>query len=616
MSAAGFGWTPRPFEVQVESRRDGAMLIKPTATLAAYPERVTDRLEYWASRTPDQVLVAQRGNDGEWQKVTYQQALQRVRRIAASLAERQRAQQLSIERPIVIISGNSIEHLLVALAAMYVGIPYSPVSMAYAQAKSDLSKLQHVLGLLTPGMLVSFDASSIERAVAELVAPEVEIVADVPLLAGRRTTSLAQLENPADDSALQAAHAAVKPQTIAKFLLTSGSTGNPKAVITTHRMLCSNLMMTLEAMPFLVDEPPVVIDWLPWNHTFGGSHNVNIVMFNGGSLYIDDGRPVPGGFEKTLHNLKEISPTVYFNVPKGFELLALQLQTDGELRASFFKRLRACFFAGAGLSQHTWDRLNAVALAEKGVPMPVLCGLGATECSPSVTFTSPYTQTAGVVGLPAAGNELKLMPIEGKLELRVKGPHVMPGYWRQPELAATSFDEEGYYRLGDAVCWADPNDYAKGLLFDGRIAEDFKLSTGTWVSVGPLRATLLTALAPLVQDVVIAGLNQEYLAILVFPFWPACAALADLPAGTAHDVLAADGKVIAAVATGLQAHAKHYPAGSTLIKRALLMTEPASIERGEVTDKGSINQRAVLRHRVAAVTRLYAEPADAAVIQI
>jgi feruloyl-CoA synthase len=584
--------------------------------LPAYPRRVTDRLEYWAARTPDQVLVAQRGADGEWQRVTYQQALQRVQRIAASLAARQQQGRLSIDRPIAIISGNSVEHLLLALAAMYVGVPYSPVSTAYALAKSDLGKLRHVLQLLTPGMVVTFDGKAIEHAIASVMDTDIEVVADVAQLAGRQTTSLAELENPADNAALAVMHEAVGPESIAKFLLTSGSTGSPKAVITTQQMLCSNQMMLLQALPFTANEPPVLVDWLPWNHTFGGSHNVNLVLFHGGSLYIDDGRPVPGGFERTLRNLREISPTVYFNVPKGFELLATNLHKDAALRAKFFNSLRACLVGGAGISQHTRDALNAIALAEIGEPLPLISGLGSTECSPSVTFTMPDVQTAGMIGLPAAGNVLKLAPVADKLELRVKGPHVMPGYWRQPELAATAFDEDGFYRLGDAVRWADAADPEQGLMFDGRIAEDFKLSTGTWVSVGPLRANLLGALTPLVQDVVIAGLNQEYLGLLIFPQWLACAALAALPADTPHAQLAANAAVRAAIKQALQQHAAKHPASSTTIRRALLLIEPPSLERGEITDKGSINQKAVLRCRDEWQQRLYAEPAHATVIAI
>jgi feruloyl-CoA synthase len=611
--SGGFGWKSGEFKVRVEKRRDGATLIEPTQPLGDYPVRVTDRLEYWAQQAPERIFVAQRDRGGAWQSLTYRETLGRVSRIGAALAVRLCSGRLSAERPVAILSGNSVEHLLLALAAMHAGVPYVPVSPAYAQGKSDLNKLRHVFELVTPGMVAAFDAQAFEPAIRQTVAADVELVSDVRELAGRSCTRLDDLAGAADPSALEWARRAVNADTIAKFLLTSGSTGNPKAVITTHRMLCSNQIMLLQALPFLTEEPPVLVDWLPWNHTFGGSHNVNLVMFNGGSLYIDHGRPMPGGFEPTLRNLGDISPTVYFNVPKGFELLVLALQRDAALRGKFFHRLRACFFAGAGLSQHTWDALNALAQQERGADMPVITGLGATECAPSVCFTTPGTQLAGAIGLPATGNAVKLAPAEGKLEMRVRGPNVTPGYWRQPETTAASFDEEGYYRLGDAVRWIDEEDIARGLMFDGRIAEDFKLSSGTWVSVGPLRARLLAALNPLAQDVVIAGLNRDELGILIFPDWRACADFLGVEAASPREQWPL-ARLQAEIGRRLLRHNREHPAGSTTIRRAMLLQEPPSLDRGEITDKGSINQRAVLACRAELVARLFEAVPDSTVI--
>lgn len=463
-----------------------------------------DSLEYWAKVAPLRVLVARRVAGGDWQTVTYQQMLTRVRRIAAVLLTR----DLSAERPIAILSGNSIEHLTLAFAAMWAGIPYCPVSPSYSQVSADLQKLRYVLGLLTPGLVAAFDTPAFARAL-DLVPSSIKV------------TSLDALEGE-PTAALDAVHAHTNADSIAKFLLTSGSTGQPKAVITTNRMLCSNAHMLRQPMPFLVEEPPVLVDWLPWNHTFGGSHNVGLVLSHGGSLYIDDGKPTPAGIQETLRNLREIAPTVYFNVPKGFEMLAHHLNTDAQLRRHFYSRLRAYFFGGAALAQHTWDALDEAALKEVGVRIPMLAGLGATETGPSVTFTTPATGRAGLIGLPAKGNLVKLAPVAEKLELRVRGPNVTPGYWRQPELTAAAFDEEQFYRLGDAVRLLDDNEPARGLAFDGRIGEDFKLSNGTWVSVGPLRAELIAALSPMAQDVVIAGLNAEYLAILIIPDLRGC----------------------------------------------------------------------------------------------
>ncbi|MBI4987701.1 MAG: feruloyl-CoA synthase [Rhodocyclales bacterium] len=600
--SGGFDWKPVEFRVRVEQRDDGATLIEPTRQLGDFPLRVTDRLGYWAEQAPDRIFVAQRDGSGSWQTLTYRETLGRVRNIAAALALRQRSGRLSPDRPIAILSGNSVEHLLLALAAMHVGVPYTPVSTAYAQATSDFNKLRYVFQLLTPGMVAAFGSPAFDAAIRQTVTADMELVTDLAGLAGET-----------DQSALEATHREVNADTIAKFLLTSGSTGNPKAVITTHRMLCSNQVMLHQALPFMREEPPVLVDWLPWNHTFGGSHNVNLVLFNGGSLYIDNGRPMPGSFEQTLRNLRDISPTVYFNVPKGFELLVVALAQVAELRQRFFQRLRACFFAGAGLSQPTWDALNALAQQECGSDMPVITGLGATETAPSVCFTRPGTRLAGAIGLPAIGNVVKLAPVEGKLEMRVKGPNVTPGYWRQPETTAAAFDEEGYYRLGDAVRWMDAQDIGKGLMFDGRIAEDFKLSSGTWVSVGPLRAKLLSALAPYAQDVVIAGLNRDELGILIFPDWRASAGFLGVDAASPREKWPLE-RLQSEIRQQLQLHNSAHPHGSTIIRRALLMLEPPSLDRGEITDKGSINQRMVLGCRAEQVTRLFEAVPDSAVI--
>lgn len=591
-------WTADPFHTEVERRADGTLYLRPTQALSAFPERLMDSLEYWAKVAPLRVLVARRVAGGDWQTVTYQQMLTRVRRIAAVLLTR----DLSAERPIAILSGNSIEHLTLAFAAMWAGIPYCPVSPSYSQVSADLQKLRYVLGLLTPGLVAAFDTPAFARAL-DLVPSSIKV------------TSLDALEGE-PTAALDAVHAHTNADSIAKFLLTSGSTGQPKAVITTNRMLCSNAHMLRQPMPFLVEEPPVLVDWLPWNHTFGGSHNVGLVLSHGGSLYIDDGKPTPAGIQETLRNLREIAPTVYFNVPKGFEMLAHHLNTDAQLRRHFYSRLRAYFFGGAALAQHTWDALDEAALKEVGVRIPMLAGLGATETGPSVTFTTPATGRAGLIGLPAKGNLVKLAPVAEKLELRVRGPNVTPGYWRQPELTAAAFDEEQFYRLGDAVRLLDDNEPARGLAFDGRIGEDFKLSNGTWVSVGPLRAELIAALSPMAQDVVIAGLNAEYLAILIIPDLRGCGQVLGSSETPAYDAVVANRDLLAAIQQRLSAHARQNPASTRCVCRALLLPMPPSLDKGEITDKGSINQRAVLSHRASCVDALYAAIPPPQVIRI
>jgi feruloyl-CoA synthase len=596
-------WTPDPFATEFEHRADGSWLLRPLGAMAACPPRLIDHLVHWARVAPDRLLVARRDANGEWRKVTYAAMLARVQRLAGGLM----ARRLSAEKPLVILSGNGIEHLSLALAANWAGIPYCPVSPAYSQVAGELERLRYVLELLTPGLVAAFDTPRFARAI-ERVAPDLEVVGDGDV-AGRSIVPLEALERDVTPDVL-AAREAAHPDSTVRFLLTSGSTGHPKAVIVTNRMCCSNAAMLRQSMPFLADEPPVLVDWLPWNHTFGGSHNIGLVLAYGGSLYVDDGRPTPGGIEETLRNLREISPTVYFNVPKGFEMLAARLRDEPDLRRNFYRRLRACFFAGASLAQHTWDRLDEAAERELGARIPVLSGLGATETGPSVTFTTPQMGRAGIIGLPASGTLVKLAPVADKLEIRVKGPAVTPGYWRQPELTAKAFDEEGFYCLGDAARLVDPADPIRGLKFDGRIGEDFKLVNGTWVSVGMLRAELIAALSPLAQDVVIAGIDAEFCAAIVIPDVVACAKRLGLPELPTCAALAQDEGLLAMMRERLVTHARANPASTRCVRRALLLPVAPSLDRGEITDKGSINQRAVLEHHAELVTRLYATAPD------
>jgi feruloyl-CoA synthase len=588
MSAVATSWTPDPFATHFERRADGSLLLRPLGQLGAYPLRLVDSLEHWARAAPQRALVARRDPAGAWRQVSYGEMLARVRRVASGLL----ARGLSAERPLAILSGNGIQHLTLALAAMWAGIPYCPVSPAYSQVAGDLARLRYVMDLLTPGLIAAFDTARFARALAKVPAG-VEIVGD-----------LGSVEQDVTDRVTQA-HSATNADSIVRFLLTSGSTGHPKAVIITNRMCCSNAAMLSQSMPFLASEPPVLLDWLPWNHTFGGSHNLGLVLTYGGTLYIDDGRPTPAGLAETLRNLREISPTVYFNVPQGFDMLAPHLRDDAQLRGVFYRRLRAYFFAGASLAQHTWDELDAASMRELGRKTPMLSGLGATETGPSVTFTTPQMGRSGAIGLPAAGTLVKLAAVAEKLELRVRGPAVTPGYWRQPELNAMAFDSEGFYRLGDAVRPIDADDPTRGLLFDGRIGEDFKLANGSWVSVGPLRAELIAALSPLAQDVVIAGLDAEFVTALVIPEVRACAKMLARTAEPGYPELAQDGRLVAWLRERLAAHARANPASTRCVRRARFLPTPPSLDSGEITDKGSINQRAVLRQRAELVAELY-----------
>ena len=591
-------------DVHIEERA-GSVYLKAREPLAALPPRLLDRLLHWAEVRGEHTFVARRGDDGQWQPISYHNMLERVRCIAAHLLDH----DLSPERPLVILSGNDLEHLQLALAAMYIGVPYCPVSPAYATVARDYAKLQHIFDLLRPGLVMAADGAAFSRAI-EAVVP-----ADMPLLlvqgevAGRHAQRFSEWLVPRDLAAADAAFTRTGPDSIAKFLFTSGSTKLPKAVATTQRMLCANQQMLLQTFPVFGEEPPVLVDWLPWNHTFGGSHNVGIVLYNGGSLYLDDGRPTPQLFAETLRNLKDISPTAYLTVPKGWEELVAALEQDGELRERFFARMKLFFFAGAGLSQPVWDRLDRIAEQHCGERIRMMAGLGMTETAPSCTFTTGPLSMAGYVGLPAPGCEVKLTPVDGKLEGRFRGPHVMPGYWRQAELNDLAFDEEGFYRSGDALRFADAQNPQWGLMFDGRIAEDFKLSTGVFVSVGPLRTRVILQGAPYVQDVVVTGPDRQRIGLLVFPNVAACRTLAGLPDDVSVEaVLVAEpvrlwlAELLAELnreATGLASH----------VAWACLMAEAPSLDAGEITDKGSLNQRAVLSRRAELIERLYADPA-------
>jgi feruloyl-CoA synthase len=509
-------------DAAVERRADGAILMRSRQTLQSYPDGITERLAHWAEAAPDRIFLAQRDATGSWRTLTYGTTFAQVRAIAAALLGR----NLSTERPIVILSGNDLEHALLGLAAMHVGIPYAPISVPYSLVSQDFKKLKGIIELLTPGLVFAADGVMFARAIAATVSADVEVVAAINPGDSRPATPFAKLLSTAPTGAVEAAHAKVGPDTIAKFLFTSGSTGQPKGVINTQRMLCSNQAMLRSSLAFLADEPPVLVEWPPWNHTFGGNHDFNLVLFNGGSFYIDEGKPLPGAIEATARNLREIATTIYFNVPKGFEMLLPYLRTDATLRERFFSRLKVLFYAGAGLAQHVWDEYQELAVAATGERVIFLSSLGSTETAPAAIACTWETERAGNIGVPLPGVELKLVPRDGKFEARLKGPNITPGYWRAPKVTAGAFDEEGFYKIGDALRFEDPNDPAKGLLFDGRIAEDFKLATGTWVSVGPLRMAFIAHCAPLVRDVVLAGADRDEVAALIIPDLEACRKLA------------------------------------------------------------------------------------------
>jgi feruloyl-CoA synthase len=598
------------FDAVLERGAGGIIHIRTAQVLAPYHGKLSEPLEHWAKAAPDRVFLSQRDAEGRWRTLNYAQVLSDVKRIGAALLRR----GLSADKPIAIISGNDIEHALLALAAMVVGIPYAPISPAYSLMSGDFGKLRAIIDLLTPGMVFVNDGGPFARALYAAVSDDIELVVARNPLGDRKTTMFTDLLGAEDDAGIAAAQIKVTPDTIAKFLFTSGTTGAPKAVINTHRMLCSNQAMIAAGFCFVADEPPVVVDWLPWSHTFGSNHNFNMVLMNGGSLYIDDGNPTPPGVPKTVRNLREIAPTIYFNVPKGYEALVPHFHADQTLRKNFFSRLKVLFYAGAGLNQATWDELTKLAIETTGERIIFLSSLGSTETSPLALACSWDFDRPGNIGLPAPGVELKLVPNEDKLEARLRGPHITPGYWRQDALTREAFDEEGFYKLGDALKFVDPGDPGKGLLFDGRIAEDYKLSTGTWVSVGPLRARFIDHFAPYVRDVVFAGADRDDIAALVFPDIEACRKHSDLGAD-ATPVAIIDAPLVRAKFSELFGTlAALSPGSSTRVARVLLMAEPPSMDKGEMTDKGSINQRAVLKNRAALVDELYSTPVSSRVI--
>ena len=541
------------------------MYLRSPQKLAPYSRCVTEWLVRWSDKAPERIFLAERKGDG-WRKVGYREAYGAVRRIAQALLDG----GLGPERPVAILSDNSVDHALLALGAMHVGIPVASVSPAYSLMSRDYGKLKHIFGLVQPGLVFAADPAKFGPALAAV---------------GAKSTSVNELLETNPGSTQEREHARVGPQTVAKILFTSGSTGAPKGVPNTHGMLCANQQQLAQAWPFVEDRPPVVVDWLPWNHTFGGNHNFNLVLRNGGTLYVDAGKPVPGLVETTVKNLADVSPTMYFNVPRGYDLLLPYLEKDAKLRSNFFRELDVLFYAAASLPQNLWDRLKSLG----GPRVAFLSAWGSTETSPLATSVHFRMDRPGVIGLPIPACELKLVPGAGKLEVRVRGPNVMPGYYKRPDLTREAFDDEGFYRIGDAVKFADADDPAKGIVFDGRVAEDFKLTSGTWVNVGALRVKLIAAADPLVQDAVITGHDRDEIGALLF--------------------LSAAAKDRTDVRERLQGALRKLAAeggSSTHPRRLLVMSEPPSIDANEITDKGYINQRAVLERRAALVDELYA----------
>lgn len=601
-------YRPLIFGVTRVKLRDGAPgthYLQADQPLLPYPERMTDRLQHWAQTVPTRSFMARRvrqpdGSLGDWKHVSYGEAWQTARRIAQAILDR----GLSVERPVVILSENSLEHALLSLGCLIAGVPFVQTSPAYSLISTDYDKLRHVINTVTPGMLFASDAARYGKALQAVATPEMELVLVEGELAGLASTPFDALFATPETPAVDAAMAATGPDTITKFLFTSGSTKLPKAVINTQRMWCANLQQITLSLPVLAEAPPVLVDWLPWNHTFGSNHNFGLTLMHGGTLYIDDGKPTAAHIGETLRNLREIAPTVYFNVPTGFEMIAQAMKTDAQLRSTLLSRVRMFFYSGAGLAQPVWDSLHATQEAAIGERIVMATGLGMTESAPSAMFVNSPDVRSGHIGAPVPGMVLKLVDVDGKTEVRYRGPNVTPGYWRSDAATRDAFDDEGYLCTGDAVKWIDEHDIHRGLAFDGRIAEDFKLSTGTFVSVGPMRAKIIVAGAPYIQDVVLTGLNCKEVGALLFPA-PACRDVAGLGPDAPWADVVAHPAVRQRIEAVLGQLARESTGSASRVARALLVAEPPSIDKGEITDKGSVNQRAVLTHRDALVQALH-----------
>jgi feruloyl-CoA synthase len=574
-------------DVRTERRPDGATVLRTEVPFEPVEELVHGYLHRWAVARPDQVFLAERtAVAGNWQTISYREAYDAAARLAKSFA----ARRLGPQRPILILSGNGITHQLVALAAVMAGIPYTPLSVAYSTMSGDLGKLRAILRKLDPGLVFAADAAPFARALGidEMKNRDIVVGHGYETINGGIALETL-LANPADDAVLRRARE-LPPQTVAKILFTSGSTGTPKGVPTTHRMMCTSLAQIETMWPFMRDHTPVILDWLPWSHVFGGSFSVNTVLRYGGTLYIDDGKPIPGEISRTLRNLKEVRPTLYWNVPRGYDLLLPLLRTDAEARQNFFSDLALMFYAGASLPAPLWQELVALGKQVTGRDIPMTTSWGLTETAPSITMVNRAALAPGNIGVPMPGLELKLVPHQGKLEARVRGPNVMTGYWNSPDATAAAFDEEDFFRTGDAVVFADPDDPSQGLIFDGRTTEDFKLLTGTWVDAAAIRLRAHAALAGLITDVVVTGADRNEIGLLLL-----CAAGCD----------ADDAAYRTRLAAALADCNRQASGASQRITRAIIMREPPSFDLGEITEKGSLNARLIRERRADLVEALY-----------
>jgi len=603
-------WLER--DIAVKRRPDGVIILKSRIPLRPYDRHIPASLAKWASETPERIWLAQRGGeDRQWRKLSYGQAKRTVDALTQALL----GLKLDPGSPVAILSGNSIEHALMTLAAMQARLPAAPVSPAYSLMSHDHVKLKYLFNLIKPAVVMVQDGAAFEKALKALDLGGVTVIHVARACEDIQSVAFAQLAATPVTKEVEQSIAAITPDTVGKLLFTSGSTGMPKAVINTQRMMCANTAMMMQVRPRDPNAPQATyLDWMPWNHTMGGNALFNSVLTEGGTLYIDDGRPVPGMIEETLRNLHEISPTYYANVPAGYAALAAAMEKDDALCRGFFRNLGLMAYGGARLPDDLYERMQALAVRATGERIVFYTGWGSTETAPTSTGTYWDTERVGLIGLPFPGVELKMVPVGSKYELRVRGVNVTPGYFGQPDLTSAAFDEEGFYCIGDAGVFVEPDDPVQGIIFAGRVVEDFKLTTGTFVHVGSLRTDAIAAATPVVQDALVAGQDRPFIGLLAWPNLHACRQIVGNPDASYEDVVKHP-EVLACLRRGLEAHNKSTEGASSMrIARAMLMTEPASIDGNELTDKGYINQRAGLERRAALVERLYAEQPDEDVI--